>query len=846
MFRSWPSRRVDTTLPQTERASTPLMLARAQIKDAQLDMAAATLQGYLDSLTENDEQDRVDAIILLARVYASQQKYDLAEKFLREVPLVEPVTSLLAEVLSAQAANFASEDKQATALKLTSEAHSLCPASTEVTSHIHDLLCILVPVLALSPTEDVQVQPDLLFVTLDLLLGRLKDEATNGQLLHTIALLGEHIANSAAGDMARGSNLQLAWEKAAACWVQLAHNQNWWRQWSAHIGQLRGQPPADVSDLPQQVIERLKRECEEFASQDSRMGTQSTGPDMGRERLLRLANEIDSADAIASIMERAAAQANALGFFGPVAGVNMLAYLGRISQLEMLLQRGNLLVIRPSLPADEIDTALQTLRECMSPLWQVYALRRMGRTDEAVTECRKTAHRDVLAKALLIELLVERGRALLEGDDASGAREVCLEALKLAPNNSDVQALAADVCRHDVYETLGRHSRKYDEAIVVARADLQRAPNAQPIKKVLAWVLVDKAMHLYDFHGESLPPTAACEALACVKEARNLDETEANDDLVVFAFRKVVGANLSDPDLSESQRLTAWEEVITQGERTIPNNTVWRDMRVGLLRSRAQMYLSDQANKAAIRSNPSWISTIAAYLEQAWRLDDSPDDDDRIFTALCISDLAELFLSENPKARTAGQYKAAHDLLTQALTWMPVTDVVLGVRAWLYRSQAFVLYEAAGGMEGNAVPEANRQTIMQLFNLSWQASHSDAEAEGLVAMAMASIGMEQYPAARRYATQALRSSDAEIRTRAASLLADADFEESYNKAVDHFNAASTLFNRKQYARALQSLRAASEQLRQTPTTTPHQIAAVQDLYGLVTENTNLLHQAGYR
>lgn len=110
-----------------------------------------------------------------------------------------------------------------------------------------------------------------------------------------------------------------------------------------------------------------------------------------QQYLVTLETERKSAQVLTELMSSASDKLRACGFVGPVAGIGLLTGIGRLSGIQQFLIQQVPLENTDTAYPDTAATAMERLRQCLSPFSPMYTMHDLGWADEAEVYCRHFA-----------------------------------------------------------------------------------------------------------------------------------------------------------------------------------------------------------------------------------------------------------------------------------------------------------------------------------------------------------------------------------------------------------------------------------------------------------------------
>jgi len=724
-------------------------------------------------------QERTSLILLQARLLAACGQLGAAQAVLAPVDYILTHSAdrlIAAHICCACAAESAQQGELSSALKLIKRAESLASSETTIQNQIEDLYAAIVPILALSETEATLVPESLMRQVLQRLILWFTVESNNLQVAHVIALLAEKCATIAdtqaleqAIQIAEGGIPQLRqdsstsgsydpWSWAIRCWVLLAHHKAYWQQWYGRVIQARGDTETDETHLDtvqKAALERLRQWHERLRDLYQQRGSPLSNPArvaLHKHYLLELEMEETSARSLIEIQRIAPALTTSSQFVGPNAGIGLLTALGQKAVLEKVIT--HVFGVNGDSRHYATQPAFIQLRQCLSPLSDMYAMQRLGWEKDAEAYCRPLIAHNAEARIFLATLLYQQAQTAYEKKDFTEARRTCVEALGVDPWLADARALFVEMSEARVRRVLAANRHDFDQALQLAREDLAVLPTEQGLKHNVAGVLRTHAQERLDRLGKSKPDVAEARLIAGLKnEAWLLDpdlDVEGWTLAGIFALLNALLANLQGVTAAT---LKEAEAVVNHAEQIFPENEEVTRLRTYLLYRRVDWHVVREEHMEQLRASSSQREAVAQDIERAWQLDSERGEEDEPWTANKFVLLADLSVPADGWPATIEPYDIALEFLDRGLRLVPDSPELIVARAEILRVKAAAIIHFEGGFANRPLSYGVKGLVLKLFAESWQLDATSVKRALAMTRACAAIG--EYVAAEYYAHSAV-------------------------------------------------------------------------------------------
>ena len=843
-----------------------IVQCRAALANGDFAGARQDVSRELDSGVALSPQDRAALALMLARLLAAQGQLSAAEQ--RLSPILDDLReghSAAAHIFCASAVELAAQGDLEHALDLTLRAERLAPVDMQVQTNTADLYVGLVPALILDDTATAEVPDALVIRVLQLLIQRFVAAPTNAQLAHALALLAEWWATTdevralklAVREVEQGdSGLRQRdeghsafdpWQWAIRCWVLLAFTDAYWQLWHQHLADVRGEPgsrasrESDVHVAPETSLERIRRLHERLREIYRQPDSPLHDPlraDRHQRYLVELETEHRGAQALADLMAVAPDRLRSSGFVGPLAGIGLLAAIGRSSALQQFIAQHP-----PSLcdgPEDRDLGPLERLRQSLSPFSPMYAMHELGWASETEAYCRQLAEANSEPRQYLCSLLCQRARAALDGGGVAEARTSCVEALRLSPRSDAVLNLFADISLARVNEALVASRTDFAQALKLSKEDLAEAPGFGRLKDVVAHVLRSHAQHLRNLLGDLPWSVADARRISALQnEAWRLDPDPELVHWTLGASRQLVAALVGDLDTTSAAAFEEAEAIVMGVERTFAGEPSVDALRVGFLRTHVTWHLRSDERIALLRGKTQLIETLARQVERAWNLDRERVERDEMWTVISFAQLAEAYIPSGEWPATLTPYDAGLALVARGLRLIPGHPELMSTQAELLRLKGTAIINREGGYDGAVLGDASKSRVLGLYAQSWTLDASSAERA--LAMARSCVVIRELGTAERYAHAAvlLEPDNAAARDLWAYMRA----QPTYEAAARDSDYAEHLIDQGRYRDAVAYLRRADQTLIRVgydPAWEPF-----VELHRIVRHNLAVLQRSGF-
>jgi len=724
-------------------------------------------------------QERASLVLLQARLLAACGQFVSAQEILApfEYTLTQHTDRLnAAHIYCACAVDMATRGEFSAALNVSVRAANMASSEAKIQNQIDDLYAAIVPVLALSGTQPPAVSERLMLRVLQRLIVWFTVESNNLQVAHVIALLAEKCATTAdtqaleqAIQIAEGGISQLRqdssvsgsfdpWSWAIRCWVLLANNDTYWLQWHGHVMQARGDTEADVAHLGAVQIAALERvrlwhvRLRDCYQQSGSPLSNPARVALYKHYLLELEMEETSARSLIEIQRIAPALTTSSQFVGPNAGIGLLRALGQKAVLEKMITR----VFGVNGDSRHYATlpVFVQLRQCLSPLADMYAMQRLGWTADVEAYCRPLIAQNAEARTFLATLLCQRAQAAYEAKAFVEARRTCIEALRTDPWLADARALFVKISEARVRQALAANRHNFDQALALAREDLAVLSTEQGLKHNVAGVLRTHAQERLDRLGKSKPDVAEARLIAGLKnEAWLLDpdlDVEGWTLAGIFALLNALLANLQGVTAAT---LKEAEAVVNHAEQIFPENEEVTRLRTYLLYRRVDWHVVREEHMEQLRASSSQREAVAQDIERAWQLDSERGEEDEPWTANKFVLLADLSVPADGWPATIEPYDIALEFLDRGLRLVPDSPELIVARAEILRVKAAAIIHFEGGFANRPLSYGVKGLVLKLFAESWQLDATSVKRALAMTRACAAIG--EYVAAEYYAHSAV-------------------------------------------------------------------------------------------
>ncbi|MGH2485192.1 MAG: hypothetical protein ACRDHE_04170, partial [Ktedonobacterales bacterium] len=407
-------------------ASVILERSRALLAKDDLKAASDLLIHALDGTGVPESHVHSTLAVMLACILAAQGHLREAEERLTTVLAYITDRRSAARILCARAVELACEGKLERALEVTARAERFTSDDHEMTILVDDLYAAIVPPLVLNETPTDQALENLRRRALNRLMQRFIAMPTQLHIAHAIALLAERCATTedmkvlsasvqaseqGSTDVPQTKNDQEStdlWKWAIQCWVLLASSEAYWERWARHVEESRGNygdSAVDLRSLRESPLERIRRVHERLRDiyrQPEGLLCNPARAERHQRYLVTLETEHISAQLLVDLYGHAPDVLRSSGFVGPVAGVGLLAAIGRAGALEQACQQLD--------PADgeqkgALSQVVMSMRQCLSPFSPMFTMRRLGWVREAEQYCQLLAEANSEPRAFLCSLM---------------------------------------------------------------------------------------------------------------------------------------------------------------------------------------------------------------------------------------------------------------------------------------------------------------------------------------------------------------------------------------------------------------------------------------------------------
>ena len=766
--------------------------------------------------------------VILARCLATQGHFGKAIASLQPVlpdviagsPIYERV--VIAQMFCDYARDLIHGRKFAEALTAVQTAERMAADRPAITIAAQRLLDVIVPAIVLGTEVGIQPLEDVIRRTLISLRSRFHEEPRNGTLTYALALLSEWLVEtshpaprnpSETHDVTPtfAANIDDDWLWAIRFSVALESNVEWWDCWierSAKSQHWSTTPRA--SSLMAQVSVAARIELA--------LGKRVSNADTDAERQryesyhYALERERRSAQALATMLSRAELFFDPVLFDGPIAGVSLLTWLRQLPNVQAVLS-----AYEYELELDDDDgneatrEAITALREMMSPQWRIFVLRRQGKLEEAISECRASLNQYGVApeaKETLAALLIEKARSRLRAVEIEEARSLCVEALAYAPQLASVGELLAGLADVRAERALQRNHANFDVAIALAREDLALAPNNRQVRELVAKLLRRKVIFILDLAGhDELHLSDARQVALCLIDAWQFDHDADSKLWIVVEVRRLAHLLTTSKYITKAQGFQEVEEWITQVQRLIGTDSNLQELQMDHTRAKISWMLSDVTIRESLMENFTGIANIAMQVERAWVVDTTPDDENTEWTVRCFLTLAALYQPEHGYPTTLHPYDAGIQLLQRACQLIPHDRRLTLLLAELHQEKAIALLHHHGALSGYApnIPMQVRADVLKFFADSWTTDNTVEDTALLFTKVC--LNLNELPSAVYYAREATRLNARNSEGK--SLLVEASARISNDEAVKVINEGIDLMNQGDYRGALNQFNGAA-------------------------------------
>ena len=847
---------------QDDAARSVMVRSRDMVARGNLNQASDLLTQTLDNTAQSQPEIRAQLAVLLACVLATQGHLAAAER--RLTPSLEHITDRrsAANICCARATELACEGDFEHALRLAITAERLATTDRELMERVEDLYAVIVPPLVLSETPTTSVPELLKRRVLSRLIKRFIAAPTQLHIAHTIALLAEQcavekekmalVAWTAGAGKSVSANEVLAdshvggdyWLWAIRCWVMLAFSETYWERWARQVEERRGNyevSRVDLQFLGESAVTRMRELFERLRDiyrQPSSPLRDVAHAERYERYFVALETERLSAQALTDLTAQVPSALRSSGFVGPVAGVSLLAGIGRVGAIQHSLSQ--LRSVGTDLSEARAKT-LSTMEHCLSPFSPMYTLHFLGKSADAEEYCRNLAAGNPEPRSFLGSLLCDRARAAFEGHDLEGAHKLCLETLKLASVSTEVATLFAKVGAKRVDDVLDANRTNFELALSLANEDLACIPSNRQLKKTVARVLRLHAQHLLNLLGNADPDlTQARRIYNLQAEAWHLDPVSDAMRWTIGGVWGVLVALLGKLENANAASFEEAERILTAAERDFPNEPSVMELRVLVLRSRVDFYLGSESRAGQLKAKPQLIEQLAADVERAWNLDTEHEDRSRTWTANSMAELASAYLPAEGWPLTLVPYDSGLSLVERALRLAPGHRVLVSTQAELLRLKASAIIILQGVLNANALSEANKRLVLVLFAKSWKLDDSVAQRALAMAHSCALIG--EYAEAERYAHSALVLDSSN--TEAQDVWARMHANPVYEAAAQDASYAEQLIEQRRYREAVGYLKRADQALSRSGYSASWDLFV--ELHRVVRNNLDVLRRSGFR